>query len=244
MTLRVSVERDIGERDGMEDSYSTHQNFVEKGWFFGGVYDGHGDFGLEAVSFVAQNVPVNFRKALLVGMSPEEAFQESYKKTAQDFPFGWGGSCAANFLITPKKVFCGNVGDCRVLVVNDKRYRQLSFDHRVAVPSETERILEVGGLIENRRLISKDESSWIMVSRSIGDPTYREVGLIETPHITVCMRRSWEFLVAGSDGLFDKLSNADVVKVVRKFKSPKRISSELKKIAENSDNLVVLVARL
>lgn len=106
----------------------------------------------------------------------------------------------------------------------------LSRDHKLNERDEEDRIVQSGGLIARK----SDEVGrpvgvpkiWhrsgqvppMTVSRSLGDIDLSSQGVIGTPeileyNITQCDR----FFVLGSDGLFEFLSNEEVVKLVVPF---------------------------
>ena len=106
----------------------------------------------------------------------------------------------------------------------------LSRDHKLSERDEVDRIYKSGGLIackqdELGRPIGQlkiwhknEEVPPIIVSRSLGDFDLSKDGVISRPeileyNITQCDR----FIVLGTDGLFEFLSNEEVVKLVVPF---------------------------
>jgi serine/threonine protein phosphatase PrpC len=95
----------------------------------------------------------------------------------------------------------------------------LSTDHKPDDPLEQARIEAAGGFVRAGRCCSN-----LNLSRAIGDLTYKSVaGVARTaqpicpePEITMTpITRSDEFLLLGCDGIFEVLSNEQIVRFVR-----------------------------
>ena len=105
----------------------------------------------------------------------------------------------------------------------------LSEDHKPELPEEEKRILAMGGRIDSfhdeennneplgpQRVWLKDqEMPGLAMSRSLGDTIAHSVGVISNPE-TKSFVASIEdkFIVIGSDGVFEFLSNDDIARIV------------------------------
>lgn len=49
-------------------------------------------------------------------------------------------------------IYCANCGDSRAITLNEKSIERLSFDHKVSIISERERIIKAGGSIKGDRI--------------------------------------------------------------------------------------------
>jgi serine/threonine protein phosphatase PrpC len=108
----------------------------------------------------------------------------------------------------------------------------LSEDHKPELPGERQRILENGGRIDSfHDSINEDEPIgpqrvWLMnqqlpglaMSRSLGDQVAHSVGVSSIPEVkTLIIGIEDKFVVIGSDGVFEFLTNEDVARIVMPF---------------------------
>ena len=107
-----------------------------------------------------------------------------------------------------------NLGDCRVILCNKYNIGiQLSNDHKPDKPSEYLRITKLGGVIE----YSKNDDpriSGLSVSKCFGDLDCKYIS--QTPDIFDYKLKNDKFIVLGCDGLWDVLSNQDVIDFIIK----------------------------
>ncbi len=62
------------------------------------------------------------------------------------------GTTAVCVILKDKKIYCGNVGDSRVIASVRGRVQNLSYDHKPNNELETKRILAAGGWVEFNRV--------------------------------------------------------------------------------------------
>ena len=140
------------------------------------------------------------------------------------------GSCAVICLLTDKKCYVANVGDSRAIMSEDrgKNLIVLSNDHKPCEDDEQKRILKGGGQVYQSKNINIFDSKGnklippvrvlpgrLSVSRSFGDcmaKIERYGGnpncIVATPEIRVFeLKPEVDFVLLGSDGIFDKLEN-------------------------------------
>lgn len=131
-------------------------------------------------------------------------------------------------LIIDSMCYIANVGDSRAILSyqNGSKVFPLSHDHKPEVPSEKERIMNAGGKVYQSILKTKTGATIpgpfrllpgkLSVSRSFGDieAKLEKYGgnpkvLISKPEITYfeIEHENHDFIMMGSDGIFDKLSN-------------------------------------
>lgn len=139
-----------------------------------------------------------------------------------------------------------NVGDSRAVKCNKNDIaEQLSQDHKPNVPTEKKRIYDLGGKIEF------DGVDWrvkdLSLSRAFGDVEC-------TPYVTHLpqiykykISSSDKFIVLACDGLWDVLSNQDVVDYINTLKYNNYNGNYSKKLAEHAldkgsmDNISVII---
>eukprot|EP00826_Nyctotherus_ovalis_P004408 TRINITY_DN10952_c0_g1_i1.p1 TRINITY_DN10952_c0_g1~~TRINITY_DN10952_c0_g1_i1.p1 ORF type:complete len:254 (+),score=47.64 TRINITY_DN10952_c0_g1_i1:676-1437(+) len=134
------------------------------------------------------------------------------------------GSCAIVVLIAGSKCYVANTGDSRAImsVNKGKSVVQLSRDHKPNELSEKSRILAHDGTIYSQHAnIHRVAPGGLSVSRTFGDigaklPRHggkEGVVIAEPDIIKFSIDASQDFLIVGSDGLFDKLRNEEIAAV-------------------------------
>jgi protein phosphatase 2C family protein 2/3 len=136
------------------------------------------------------------------------------------------GCTAVIVMIVGDRVICANVGDSRAILSRNRVPICLSKDHKPNNPSERERINNAGGKVEADRV-----NGVLATSRSFGDFKFKVVShftnafktqgngediVTSKPEIRV-HQIDWskdEFIVIGCDGLYDNLTNTQIVEFV------------------------------
>ena len=155
-----------------------------------------------------------------------------------------GTTCILIFIIG-NKIISANIGDSRAIMLNDKKtIIQLSIDQKPENLEERERIEKNGG--ELRKIIENNEEIgpmriWakgkkypgIAMSRSIGDSVASEIGVWSLPEIKEYnIQYNSQFIVIGSDGLWEFMSNDKVSKFISKSNHILFIEEYLEKLVE------------
>lgn len=197
---------------------------------FFGLYDGHG--GKTCSNFLRDhlhsfiindhNFPSNPEQAILNGFAKAETqFIEMALKKGEK-----SGSCAVITLIIGNKCYVGNLGDSRALVsLNEgKECVPMSKDHKPNSEEEKQRIIKAGGEIYmvGENSVSRVLPGRLAISRAFGDidAKLKEFGgnpnvLIAVPDIrSISIKNNTDFICLGSDGIFDRLSNEEVVELL------------------------------
>ena len=136
-------------------------------------------------------------------------------------------------------LICANVGDSRAIAVldenNDQNLNQfivvpLSIDYKPDIPEERNRILLSGGLVEQavnslgermgpyRIFAPGEDYPGLAMSRSIGDLEGKNFGVIAEPGIVeFIIDDNTKYIVLGSDGVWEFLSNEHVKEIGKLF---------------------------
>ena len=220
-----------------QDSYIIIENFagVPNCYLFG-VCDGHGHYGKEISSFIKDRFPEILSRHPGLLNNPKQALEYSFETLQSEilrnkFDTSFSGSTLIIVLMLENRVLCANVGDSRAVMGRKEPSKwivtSLSADHKPDVEEERLRILANGGRVEAyldedtgefygppRVWIKNLDYPGIAMSRSMGDSVAASIGVISVPDVTeTILRPQDKFIVMGSDGLFEFLSNDDVLRI-------------------------------
>ena len=156
-----------------------------------------------------------------------------------DFDVDESGTTCVLLIILGTHLICANVGDSRCILTysenNDPELSELkvlplSIDYKIAIPEERNRIIKAGGLVEQLKdsmgeragpfRVFKPGKDYpgLAMSRSIGDAIAKKMGVIAEPGIIEHnLNGGVKFIVLGSDGIWEFLSNEDVRDIGKVF---------------------------
>lgn len=138
------------------------------------------------------------------------------------------GTTAVALVKQGRDLVIGNVGDSRAVLGtrdedNSLQAVQLTIDLKPDIPGEAERILKCKGRVfahqdepEVARVwLPNNDSPGLAMARSFGDFCLKDFGLISVPEISYrFLSDKDEFIVLATDGIWDVLSNKEVVDIV------------------------------
>jgi serine/threonine protein phosphatase PrpC len=173
----------------------------------------------------------------LLSANEYSMIKHAFKKAEQDlqyakFDCSMSGCTAVMIFIVDGLLICANAGDSRAILVVEKEGThivQLSRDHKPDLEDEKKRILKQGGFVEKYidhgvklgpfRVWMKNETyPGLAMSRSIGDFMASSVGVTCEPEICECVINEYcKYIVMASDGLWEFVSNDDVMNIVKPF---------------------------
>lgn len=150
--------------------------------------------------------------------------------------------------IKDQHLYCANIGDSHcVLGCKGNNYYRLTTDHKPSIPSEKERIENMGGKVYKKLGIAR-VNGILTVSRAFGDIELYPYISSEPSIQMIEVSDEYNFLILASDGLWDALSSKNAVEVVyKKAKSETNIAQHLANMAYNlgsQDNISVIVVFL
>ncbi|KAL8493670.1 hypothetical protein ACS0TY_024743 [Phlomoides rotata] len=250
-----------GRRETMEDTHFMIPHFCnENDIHLFGILDGHR--GAAAAEFSAGALP-GYLQTLVSMSSPSQALVEAFVKT--DIAFrddlnsrrkskgliqkDWHPGCTAiTALIVKNKLFVANAGDCRTIICREGNAYALSRDHVASCLEERDRVVGAGGQVKWQVDTWRIGPAALQVTRSIGDDDLKPFVTAE-PEITETLLSSEdEYIVMASDGLWDVMSNGDVVSIIKDtVKDPGMCSKRLATEAAargSKDNITVIVVFL
>jgi len=155
----------------------------------------------------------------------EESFVilDDYMRTIPPWKNGedQSGTTAVCGFITKNDIICANCGDSRAIVSSGGELKLVTRDHKPYNDEEKRRIEKAGGSVMMQRV-----NGSLAVSRALGDYEYKatenmpsiEQQVSPLPEIFV-LERDYdrdEFLVLACDGIWDVMSNQEVLDFVNK----------------------------
>ncbi|KAE8696617.1 putative protein phosphatase 2C 1 [Hibiscus syriacus] len=163
-----------------------------------------------------------------------EAFMKSYKamdkelRSHSNLDCFCSGSTAVSIVKQGSDLFMGYIGDSRAVMGskdnNDSMVAiQLTVDLKPDLPREAERIKKCKGRVFAlqdepevcRVWLPFDDAPGLAMARAFGDFCLKEYGVISVPEFSHCiLTERDQFIVLASDGVWDVLSNEEVVEIV------------------------------
>ncbi|CAD8125316.1 unnamed protein product [Paramecium sonneborni] len=231
-----------------------------------GVYDGHG--GSACADFLRDNLhqfvlkepdfPWNPISAITKGFG---AAEKCFIQMAED-SFNKGipersGSCAIVILIVGDTCYVANVGDSRAILSaeNGKKIIDLSNDHKPEY--EKNRIIKAGGQVYQTHGINEDgltilgpmrvNPGKLSVSRTFGDIEAKQERFGGKPKVVIAepeikqfkIVQDHDFIVLGSDGIFDTMSSRDVINGIWKDVQSNQNLNDLHNVMSNAVESVI-----
>ena len=224
-----------GWRMEMEDADVCKPEFELKNWSFFGVFDGH------AGAKVSQYCSSHLLECIMQWLKREKGEKKEYSvEEMKDAMHGgflqmdeklkkeplWAngedhsGTTAIVVMISPTHIIWANCGDSRSIFCSDNGLKFATVDHKPSTDSEKTRIEKAGGTVMMQRV-----NGTLAVSRALGDFDYKRDSRLKPveqlvspePDMVVLERDQDkdEFLVLACDGIYDVMSNDDVLNYVR-----------------------------
>jgi protein phosphatase 2C family protein 2/3 len=223
--------------------------------YFFGIYDGHGGDGCSV--YLKNNLHKNITEPTVKSLKSaiaetEKNFLEKVAINSLGELDDCSGSCGVMVLIKNRKCIIANLGDSRCVLYRKKRIVFSTRDHKPNTDFERKRIEAAGGtvyqaqmnldLYQNGKLVEipyRVEPGGLSVSRTFGDIESKDEkfggkkGVVSDQPDIVEFELSDEhnFLVMGCDGIFDVLSNIEIMEcikiVLRIHKDKKKKINEL-----------------
>lgn len=209
-----------------------------------GVFDGHGMHGHDVSSHCLHVMPEWFKTQQNWHKNVNQTLIDCFAFIAQslkrsDINCSFSGTTAVVVCMDNKNLYTANVGDSRAVLAREEKGQliavELSIDQKPDNPIEKARIEKKNGRVEpckgpmgeligpHRVWLKTQDMPGLAMSRSFGDEVAASVGVISEPEIIVKERKKNDkFLVIASDGVWEFLSNDDVVDIVSKFDDPKK----------------------
>jgi protein phosphatase PTC1 len=222
-------------RNAMEDAHVFIDGFANnpKQSYFA-VYDGHG--GRNIVEFIEKYLHQNFEKELIDTNAKTyheitNAFETSFLltdiQTAKANLAVSGSTAIVNYIQVDtngkRHLHTANCGDARSVLSRNGVAIRLSHDHKASDVVEKNRIEKSGGFVLRNRVLGV-----LAVSRSFGDHSLKQF-VVSTPYVnSMALTEEDDFLVLACDGVWDVMSDQEVVDFVKVYAENPNGSTEEK----------------
>ena len=231
-------------------------------FYFFAVYDGHGGNGCSIYLRDNLHKYINdFSKESIIKAieTSEDNFCKNYAVDEKNEIKDGSGSCGIMLMIKGNKIIIANVGDSRCVVYKKSKVEFSTRDHKPGDEEEKKRIELAGGkiyqtasfipLFQNGQEI---EIPWrvlpgrLSVSRTFGDIEAKDEKfggmknvVCALPDITeIELNDDFSFIVIGCDGIFDVLSNEELVECVKIVLNEKK-NLDVNLICKECSNMII-----
>lgn len=231
----------VGKRPTMEDASTIFGEFSGPNTQFYGVFDGHGSS--EPSRFVAQKLPSIISEKLSNNVDLKESIISSIKELNEEAVIKWrsSGTTAAIAIIINNKLYTANVGDTRILLIQNGTAKRLSYDHKISDPEEQKAICDRGGVIFQDRV-----NGVLALSRAIGDGNIADYISCE-PYISEVDFDDSCSLIIACDGVWDVMDDQEAADMLCQSPDAASAARAIKDAAiqkGTSDNVTVLCVTL
>ena len=241
--FRVVSHLEQGKRDYMEDNvFYFNNNYLH----FSSIFDGHG--GDECSLFLRKNLFQNFQKTINKQKKIKSSLITTFAKLNETFlnrNVHSGSTC--NTLIINKKInkfYVANVGDSRAIICDKYgKAHTISKDHKPTDKKERNRIIKSGGYVEYNRV-----NGILAMSRAFGDKNIAKY-ITAVPDIFEGLLQNINYIVQGSDGLYDVLTNQAICNFINNLikhkvslnRIPKMLIRHAIDVKKSTDNVSVII---
>ena len=225
--MRVYNDSLIGKRSSNEDSHFMEINMNGKKAnkhpvnIFG-IFDGHG--GKEVSQYLSKSLPKYLMDPTKINFPyKKKQIMDIHAKVQSDISKSKiGQHCGSTSLVVvmynrldKKYLNIFNVGDSRCVMCRNNIAVPLTLDHKPGWPSERYRIEKMGGFVHYDRPEYRVHD--LSVSRSFGDEYARPCVTSEPDLFSYKIEDGDKFMIIACDGLFENLSNQEVVNFVLEY---------------------------
>jgi len=173
-----------------------------------------------------------------------------------------GCTAIVALLTEDNHLYVANAGDSRCVICKNGKAQAMSSDHKPGIPEEVARIESTGHSVHKETIIVNGTRTYayrvdgqIAVSRAIGDADYKDnygespekQAITCVPDITEEDLAAGDFIILACDGVWDVLSNEDVVNFINQRKQSQDIQTITEQLVEEAiqkgsqDNITVVI---
>ena len=220
--------------------------------YYFGIYDGHGGKGCS--NYLKDNLHINIKEFSKIGIKIgidiiEERFKTKEALDENGEIKDSSGSCGIILLIKKNRCIIANIGDSRLVIFKNRKITFSTIDHKPNYIIEKARIEMAGGkiyqtpsifpLYQNGKKVDipyRVLPGRLSVSRTFGDIQAKDekfggnkTVIIALPDITeIELNDEYNLIIMGSDGIFDVLSNEELLECIDIVLKEKEITGNIK----------------
>ena len=171
------------------------------------------------------------------------------------FDISLSGTTCVLVIQLGEHLICSNIGDSRAILIyeenNKNKIFELSHDSKPDIPEEKKRINLMGGTVDKvedetgeksgpyRVYIKNKEQPGLAMSRSFGDKKAKSCGVIPYPDIIEfnLNNNDCKYMVICSDGVWEFLSNEDVMEIGNKYYSQNNMNDFCNELLKKSTEM-------
>ena len=243
-------------RDYNEDSLTVTKIYFNEDktdyCYYFGIYDGHGGYGCS--TYLKNNLHMNIKEFSKIGIKIGIDIIEERFKTKEAIDENGeikdsSGSCGIILLIKKNRCIIANIGDSRLVIFKNRKITFSTIDHKPNYIIEKARIEMAGGkiyqtpsifpLYQNGKKVDipyRVLPGRLSVSRTFGDIQAKDekfggnkTVIIALPDITeIELNDEYNLIIMGSDGIFDVLSNEELLECIDIVLKEKEITGNIK----------------
>jgi serine/threonine protein phosphatase PrpC len=251
LSMSIVRHEEQGARPSMEDAMMLEvplkcEHGAGERYSLFGVLDGHGGsamskYGADMLKSLVtsaisrgsmQGKSPNVRKILWDSLQQVDASWLATQRSSSVPDESGATACVVAVDTVEYKAYCANLGDSRAILCRGDRAVPLSYDQKPSKAREIAFICENGGFVSGERI-----NGSIAVSRAIGDMYFKEKGyryMSNEPDILeASLQPDDRFIVVACDGLFDVMTNEEVIAFIMMKKYDGIPSHEIVKILIN-----------
>lgn len=197
------------------------------------VFDGHR--GADAAEYLASNLERHLERLWAASESPAALLRDAvadadaaYRAAEQDairrgaeYDTKWPGSTATIAMVVGRHLTVANLGDSRAVLCRGGRPLLLTADQVASREDERARILSFSESVGLNPCIRQVDGQWrvgpggLAVTRSVGDSDLKHLGVsAEAETSEVHLESGDEFLILGTDGIWDAMDAESAVALV------------------------------
>lgn len=251
-------EKNLEHRKTMEDYNQIIDEFCnDKTKSYFAIFDGHS--GKEPAQYCRENLHNILAKYLHstnfnVEKSFNMAFAEIDKELKRKLKKSDSGTTATIALLyqefsfetqnSQRIVYCANVGDSKsYLISKEGKCKIMTTDHKCSAINEVNRIKKAGGIVFSGRVFGT-----LALTRSLGDIEMKNYGVVSTPSIKHHdITEDDLYLIIASDGLWDVITEEDLIRLSKTNASADTFSTALIKLSikrDSRDNVSCICIKL
>ncbi|CAD8145955.1 unnamed protein product [Paramecium octaurelia] len=242
-----------------QDSGIVLPNCLENlGYSMFGVCDGHGSNGHLVSQFIRQALPKHLEILLSKEDNKNKVIQKAFEQTNKEIwdsetDTSLSGSTTVSVIMKKDQLWTANVGDSRAIICRNQdgnwKAIQITRDHKPNVEDEKQRILQAGGRVESQKdyygnsvgpervWLSYIDAPGLAMTRSLGDKIGAQAGVIADPEIfEFTLTQYDQCIIIASDGVWEYLSNEDVMNIVIPFIEKENIDLAADRLMAESIN--------